>query len=103
MYSASGLAHLRLIPAQAGKTSSAALASIDAWAHPRAGGENLIGVAADLSAQGSSPRRRGKLVPWPAYHSAARLIPAQAGKTSTNNHCPEVAGAHPRAGGENGI
>ena len=30
----------RLIPAHAGKTSSAALASMDAWAHPRSRGEN---------------------------------------------------------------
>ena len=30
-------------------------------AHPRACGENLIGLGSDLAATGSSPRVRGKL------------------------------------------
>ena len=47
------------------------------------GGENLIGVAADLSAQGSSPRGRGK-PKQAAYRRASSL-------------------AHPRVGGENGV
>ena len=49
-----------LIPARAGKTEADEAAQLRRQAHPRAGGENLIGVAADLSAQGSSPRGRGK-------------------------------------------
>ena len=49
-----------LIPAHAGKTCSTAMCGIAFRAHPRSRGENLIGVAADLSAQGSSPLTRGK-------------------------------------------
>ena len=40
------------------------------------GGENLIGVAADLSAQGSSPRGRGKPIAALVAIFVARLIPA---------------------------
>ena len=57
-----GLVGERLIPAWAGKTEPNGCTVAHARAHPRVGGENLIGVAADLSAQGSSPRGRGKLI-----------------------------------------
>ena len=77
----SQLALSGLIPARAGKTPSTASLSTSRPAHPRAGGENRMSLIAWSRATGSSPRGRGKLVPWPAYHSAARLIPARAGKT----------------------
>ena len=110
-----------LIPAWAGKTMMSARVAACCAAHPRVGGENLIGVAADLSAQGSSPRGRGKpdwdieswmadrLIPaWagktPAkkrYAIVPRLIPAWAGKTSEATGRELAWWAHPRVGGEN--
>ena len=88
-----------LIPAHAGKTASQLPPSRDTWAHPRSRGENLIGVAADLSAQGSSPLTRGKQPAASGRMGASGLIPTHAGKTgllvSTANH----RGAHPRSHG----
>ena len=97
----SQLALSGLIPARAGKTPSTASLSTSRPAHPRAGGENRMSLIAWSRATGSSPRGRGKLVPWPAYHSAARLIPARAGKTSLTCSLTPPPRAHPRAGGEN--
>ena len=70
-----------LIPARAGKTLSRPTTATSSRAHPRAGGENLIGVAADLSAQGSSPRGRGKRTRPHQRRRSRGLIPARAGKT----------------------
>ena len=98
----SQLALSGLIPARAGKTPSTASLSTSRPAHPRAGGENRMSLIAWSRATGSSPRGRGKLVPWPAYHSAARLIPARAGKTDGRSDGRDPGAAHPRAGGENG-
>ena len=52
---------------------------------------------------GSSPRGRGKRdhTATPTRHH--RLIPARAGKTFGVESCDRLAGAHPRAGGENAI
>ena len=66
----------RLIPAWAGKTGGPDARPNPLEAHPRVGGENLIGVAADLSAQGSSPRGRGKPIAALVAIFVARLIPA---------------------------
>ena len=97
------LARTWLIPAQAGKTTLDDLGTRGVQAHPRAGGENGCTRRRGWRTCGSSPRRRGKPNWRRRRPVGSGLIPAQAGKTSTNNHCPEVAGAHPRAGGENGI
>ena len=70
-----------LIPAHAGKTSSACGAVWSARAHPRSRGEN-----ADAS------RAR------PTGH---RLIPAHAGKTGMNGSTTTATRAHPRSRGEN--
>ena len=70
-----------LIPAWAGKTIPALVASVEPGAHPRVGGENT-NVRKGLNAlAGSSPRGRGK--PPTALSSICRfgLIPAWAGKT----------------------
>ena len=69
--------------------------------HPRAGGENAPILEVSPFSQGSSPRGRGKRHDQEGVGGNIRIIPARAGKTSTDNHCPEVAGDHPRAGGEN--
>ena len=70
-------------------------------AHPRACGENLRCFGGRHGHSGSSPRVRGK----PARSAPGRLqrglIPARAGKTSTNASSPRRAEAHPRACGEN--
>ena len=74
-------AHGRLIPAHAGKTSTAH-ARIAAWAaHPRSRGENQAYFPVQDTNAGSSPLTRGK--PHPDSHATVkrRLIPAHAGKT----------------------
>ena len=70
-----------LIPARAGKTAHYSTALSHSAAHPRACGENLISLGADLAATGSSPRVRGK--PRGRPHPSASPM------------------AHPRACGEN--
>ena len=57
-------------------------------AHPRSRGENLIGVAADLSAQGSSPLTRGKQSFADGFDGSSGLIPAHAGKTAHESALP---------------
>ena len=90
-----------LIPAHAGKTDSFLLCAARARAHPRSRGENLIGVAADLSAQGSSPLTRGKPHTVMSTTDSSGLIPAHAGKTYHVSHPCTRTAAHPRSRGEN--
>ena len=93
---------LGLIPAWAGKTLIKRVSNEPPRAHPRVGGENLSTTVIPGVANGSSPRGRGKPVydgdPW----RGERLIPAWAGKTSSNRTGSVRCGAHPRVGGENG-
>ena len=72
-----------LIPAQAGKTRRPGRTRWRRPAHPRAGGENMQHLVATASAAGSSPRRRGKRDTSEGQRALERLIPAQAGKTSS--------------------
>ena len=92
---------VRLIPAHAGKTVRRTARTMTRSAHPRSRGENLIGVAADLAAQGSSPLTRGKRLFIVAAVGYGRLIPAHAGKTSAVGRYPRSRAAHPRSRGEN--
>ena len=91
----------RLIPAHAGKT----LVVVEWWnasrAHPRSRGENFVADYAAFKGWGSSPLTRGKLPMVTALASAARLIPAHAGKTMTAIDARACRGAHPRSRGEN--
>ena len=96
-----GLMTPRLIPARAGKTSSTGRPGLRSWAHPRACGENLIGLGSDLAATGSSPRVRGKPPAAPPPRTKRRLIPARAGKTPQPHRRVRRPTAHPRACGEN--
>ena len=91
----------RLIPARAGKTPSPSLSTPPATAHPRAGGENHQPPHAPQTAQGSSPRGRGKPRQDRRAHQRRRLIPARAGKTTGRRAASATDTAHPRAGGEN--
>ena len=95
------LALLRLIPAWAGKTVNDHAGPVDDRAHPRVGGENVIGTFVAGFKTGSSPRGRGKQVTVRGAGGSGGLIPAWAGKTP---RCQGVSGAraaHPRVGGEN--
>ena len=90
-----------LIPAHAGKTTTADAQYSMPKAHPRACGENLKCERAARNNGGSSPRMRGK--PLVDLVRAARpgLIPAHAGKTTRAYGVAVQAPAHPRACGEN--
>ena len=91
----------RLIPAHAGKTSSALTGQTACRAHPRSRGENLGRRSRLRGTPGSSPLTRGK--PERGLHrpERGRLIPAHAGKTHTSSYRGANARAHPRSRGEN--
>ena len=90
-----------LIPACAGKTSRIGNQRRTWRAHPRVCGENLQDLSLTRLLAGSSPRVRGKLVPFPAYNNAVGLIPACAGKTQHSSSAYPPVRAHPRVCGEN--
>ena len=73
---------------------------IDA-AHPRSRGENRPVASSIEVASGSSPLTRGKPAAFWRSTSAARLIPAHAGKTKPGKDLQRYLGAHPRSRGEN--
>ena len=91
----------RLIPAWAGKTCGGSGQHEGRWAHPRVGGENLVGEVAQNLFPGSSPRGRGKRSSFSVSCRPIRLIPAWAGKTGTGCGACSRGRAHPRVGGEN--
>ena len=90
-----------LIPARAGKTDVHCPVLSMCWAHPRACGENIEKVTLDESDKGSSPRVRGKPPPTPGLWPGRGLIPACAGKTTSNHWRARSSPAHPRVCGEN--
>ena len=90
-----------LIPARAGKTSSASDNRTARGAHPRACGENPLSRTASAAEDGSSPRVRGKPPDIHNFYKDVRLIPARAGKTGPTSTRGPDSGAHPRACGEN--
>ena len=71
-----------LIPAHAGKTSSAHSSQASKPAHPRSRGENQIYDLGYYRERGSSPLTRGKHLSKGAFTRRTGLIPAHAGKTS---------------------
>ena len=70
--------------------------------HPSVCGENTTPRCSVVPRLGSSPRVRGKPVRVASVPSAAGLIPARAGKTTTPANYSAASPAHPRACGENG-
>ena len=90
-----------LIPAWAGKTNSARRRTSGKRAHPRVGGENLVGWSPARGRRGSSPRGRGRPALTMLRASSVGLIPAWAGKTRLDDVTCLVCRAHPRVGGEN--
>ena len=70
-------------------------------AHPRVCGENDSWVFCILEMMGSSPRVRGKQAEKLTHLQKRRLIPACAGKTSSEPSSQLCVWAHPRVCGEN--
>ena len=90
-----------LIPACAGKTERGPRRPSSRWAHPRVCGENPLERIHRMSADGSSPRVRGKQSSRGSSRTSSRLIPACAGKTSKCSQHHKNHAAHPRVCGEN--
>ena len=90
-----------LIPAHAGKTSSALRPNPLTGAHPRSRGENAASSCTACIGRGSSPLTRGKLNAWHPSHHCWGLIPAHAGKTHFVRPGRGRRAAHPRSRGEN--
>ena len=90
-----------LIPACAGKTLAPAVGPGPHEAHPRVCGENGRPPRITAPHTGSSPRVRGKHRGRPRHRGQGGLIPACAGKTTTQQRCNALATAHPRVCGEN--
>ena len=77
-------------PLTRGKRSAESYSSPQAWAHPRSRGENGTMHALGAGGAGSSPLTRGKQAQDPQPDGEDRLIPAHAGKTSSQSarHAP---------------
>ena len=95
------LAHARLIPAHAGKTSHLKTSCGCVAAHPRSRGENKFCQVKHTVTRGSSPLTRGKPDGKLRTTGMSRLIPAHAGKTPAGRVFSYGAQAHPRSRGEN--
>ena len=91
----------RNIPAHAGKTRIPHPTQISIAEHPRARGENLLGLGDSFCNTGTSPRTRGKHTAGSFLRWRERNIPAHAGKTPTKKAHPLSQREHPRARGEN--
>ena len=90
-----------LIPAHAGKTADADLATLVCAAHPRSRGENKYNKSKNVRKAGSSPLTRGKRGEGSVGAESSGLIPAHAGKTRRLPPHPSRSTAHPRSRGEN--
>ena len=91
----------RITPADAGKTATACLGVIAEWDHPRGCGENVAKRANCSLEVGSPPRMRGKPMLSKQDLDAARITPADAGKTPTPERRVIKCKDHPRGCGEN--
>ena len=90
-----------LIPAWAGKTFHKSPSTRHNGAHPRVGGENLIGGWGSDTMVGSSPRGRGKPRFLFPLLGSPRLIPAWAGKTRVRRDALSgESGSSPRGRGK---
>ena len=103
-----------LIPAHAGKTTTAPRRLSALWAHPRSRGENVVAVISASGVAGSSPLTRGKRHEGVDRGLDEGLIPAHAGKTprpdsiffSAGGSSPLTRGKHGlvfRVGGHPGL
>ena len=76
----------RFIPAPAGNSCSTTRLNRVPPVHPRACGEQVVGVGHGASYCGSSPRLRGTVQGVTMYHLLIRFIPAPAGNSSTGKY-----------------
>ena len=90
-----------ITPAHAGKTGLNTLPSLLLRDHPRACGENCLGITSRRVRQGSPPRMRGKHLETHCDCVAHGITPAHAGKTVPHLCAGDACGDHPRACGEN--
>ena len=90
----------RIIPADAGSTSSGMDLSDTCGDHPRGCGEHVQVLAVEAHAEGSSPRMRGAHVIYVRGSAGERIIPADAGSTSTQHCWSPPRRDHPRGCGE---
>ena len=81
-------ARRRIIPAHAGQTRNDRQDVAQGPDHPRACGANFIFTFYTMSAYGSSPRMRGKLIGVRLQRFHERIIPAHAGQTRRSNAVP---------------
>ncbi len=89
-----------LTPAQAGTAHLRNGCALPIRAHPRAGGDGLPQYSDDFAFGGSPPRRRGRRNPQDRGPARPGLTPAQAGTAAPRWGFHQLAGAHPRAGGD---
>ena len=92
---------LRLISAHTGKTPRLPDRSCHVTAHPRSHGENAVAARMDRQQIGSSPLTRGKREYITARARDWGLIPAHAGKTSSEPLSLASRPAHPHSRREN--
>ena len=88
-----------LIPARAGRTSSAWVYPGRRRAHPRSRGADHVWITTSKDAEGSSPLARGGQVRGYLGQAASGLIPARAGRTVVIRCAASCRRAHPRSRG----
>ena len=91
---------MRIIPADAGSTSSRVCGTGWFRDHPRGCGEHPLLLWSLLRNVGSSPRMRGALSNGISRVSGVGIIPADAGSTMIFRVLPTLARDHPRGCGE---
>ena len=95
-----GQADRRIIPADAGSTCRVHCAKAVLRDHPRRCGEHSLSEAGMKPGWGSSPQMRGALPRQPLRSPILRIIPADAGSTSTWCFSWNAEQDHPRRCGE---
>ena len=93
-------AHLRIIPADAGSTSTVSKIIGASEDHPRGCGEHGLGKRSFTRTTGSSPRMRGAPGLVCRVSVPVGIIPADAGSTTMRNAIDGSIKDHPRGCGE---
>ena len=97
------IAHIRITPADAGKTCLCSPAQRARPDHPRGCGENWQARLKETAQAGSPPRMRGKPRRQTIKCCNIRITPADAGKTTRHRRSHRRSRDHPRGCGENMI
>ena len=97
---ASSTGRIRIIPADAGSTDSAAARKIHTRDHPRGCGEHPVSGQSANRGVGSSPRMRGAHDTGSVVTVDMRIIPADAGSTPYRRPYGTAVWDHPRGCGE---